>query len=329
MVMMKWTMHNKPVEIKRFRKVFRIPDGVVLDQIKARFNEEDTILSIFMPKLRKGIRGIGIEEVKEEEIELVTEQSTTVAEMKMVEETDEQQQKETPIIDEETEIEEIITPTEIEEAVPAIEIQDSETENIEPLDIQPEVETPEIIPEDEDQCIENVETMEIKPEQAPIEEIRRIDDVISEEITEEEEDPIADITETVAEQGNESFTSSTSEMVNQLPSEKEVIEDQELEEVEDEIIREEEEEIDQVQQIPEEEERIEEPGLAFVEEEEEELTEIEDVTRNAASDDDGGKGRGMFRFPKSRFMVGSAFLGLLIALIIQLLKKNRNLQRKY
>ncbi|KAF8411624.1 hypothetical protein HHK36_004182 [Tetracentron sinense] len=65
-VMVRWIMYKKEVEIKGFRKIFRIPDGVVLDRIKAKFNEEDTILSIFMPKSVKGVQGIGIEEVKEE-----------------------------------------------------------------------------------------------------------------------------------------------------------------------------------------------------------------------------------------------------------------------
>jgi hypothetical protein len=69
MVMIGWVVYNKKVEIRSFRKVFKIPDGVVLDQIQAKFNEEESILTIVMPKLEKGISGVGIEEVNEEEVE--------------------------------------------------------------------------------------------------------------------------------------------------------------------------------------------------------------------------------------------------------------------
>ncbi|XP_059631592.1 uncharacterized protein LOC132274351 [Cornus florida] len=57
----------KEREMRGFRKAFRIPSGVDLDKIKARLNEEESILIISMPKLVKGvIVGGGIEEVKEE-----------------------------------------------------------------------------------------------------------------------------------------------------------------------------------------------------------------------------------------------------------------------
>ncbi|XP_043691444.1 microtubule-associated protein futsch-like [Telopea speciosissima] len=66
MVMVKWIMYKKEAEIREFRKAFWIPDGIILDQIKAKFNEEDSILTIVMPKKTRGIRGIEIEEVKQE-----------------------------------------------------------------------------------------------------------------------------------------------------------------------------------------------------------------------------------------------------------------------
>ncbi|KAM1135938.1 hypothetical protein ACFX2B_033705 [Malus domestica] len=66
-VMSGWIMYKKEVEIRGFRKVFRIPDGVVLDRIKAKFNVHESSLTIVMPKSVKGIRGVGIEEVKEDE----------------------------------------------------------------------------------------------------------------------------------------------------------------------------------------------------------------------------------------------------------------------
>jgi len=68
-------VHKEWTEVKVFRKVFKIPDGVVLDLIKAEFKEEGSILTIIMPKQEKGIRGVGIEEVKEEEVGRVTAKS--------------------------------------------------------------------------------------------------------------------------------------------------------------------------------------------------------------------------------------------------------------
>ncbi|KAG8378102.1 hypothetical protein BUALT_Bualt08G0103300 [Buddleja alternifolia] len=50
-------------ENKVFKKVFRIPDGVILDKISATFNEDDSTLTVSMPKKEKGIRGTSIEEV--------------------------------------------------------------------------------------------------------------------------------------------------------------------------------------------------------------------------------------------------------------------------
>ncbi|KAJ6412504.1 hypothetical protein OIU84_005537 [Salix udensis] len=62
-------MHKKEVELRAFSKAFRIPHGVILDEIKAKFNEQDLTLTITLPKSVKGIRGVGIEEVKEEEVD--------------------------------------------------------------------------------------------------------------------------------------------------------------------------------------------------------------------------------------------------------------------
>ncbi|KAK7279825.1 hypothetical protein RJT34_24883 [Clitoria ternatea] len=62
---------KKEVKIKGFEKKFKIPDGVVLDRIKGKYKEEDAVLTIVMPKSEtgKGMRGVGVEEVKEEEEE--------------------------------------------------------------------------------------------------------------------------------------------------------------------------------------------------------------------------------------------------------------------
>ncbi|GMH01015.1 hypothetical protein Nepgr_002854 [Nepenthes gracilis] len=77
MVLMGLRMYQKEPEIRGFRRNFLIPDGVVLDQIKAKFNEEESILTIYMPKLKKGVSGIGIEEVKEEQKDTETVAQTS------------------------------------------------------------------------------------------------------------------------------------------------------------------------------------------------------------------------------------------------------------
>ncbi|CAN1234971.1 hypothetical protein LINPERPRIM_LOCUS4362 [Linum perenne] len=65
MVMMGWIMYKKEVELRAFRKVFRIPEAIVLDKIKAKFNDDESALTIIIPKSEKGIRNESIEEVKE------------------------------------------------------------------------------------------------------------------------------------------------------------------------------------------------------------------------------------------------------------------------
>ncbi|KAJ9675567.1 hypothetical protein PVL29_024475 [Vitis rotundifolia] len=64
-----WIVHKREAEVRRFRKVFRIPDGVVLDGINASFNEKESVLKILMPKSVKGISGVRMEEVNEEDID--------------------------------------------------------------------------------------------------------------------------------------------------------------------------------------------------------------------------------------------------------------------
>ncbi|XP_075097427.1 uncharacterized protein LOC107806120 isoform X1 [Nicotiana tabacum] len=66
-VMVGWTVLKKDVEIRKFTKAFKIPNGVILDQIMTNFNEEESVLTITMPKRVKGILGIGIQEVKQPE----------------------------------------------------------------------------------------------------------------------------------------------------------------------------------------------------------------------------------------------------------------------
>ncbi|KAI3460475.1 hypothetical protein Pfo_017138 [Paulownia fortunei] len=73
-VIVGWKLYKKDTEIKGFKKVFRIPDGVILDKIMANFNEDESTLTITMPKKVKGIRGIAIDEIEEKQ-ELVKEGS--------------------------------------------------------------------------------------------------------------------------------------------------------------------------------------------------------------------------------------------------------------
>ncbi|XP_019093363.1 PREDICTED: trichohyalin-like, partial [Camelina sativa] len=78
MVMIRWMAWRQEVEFRVFKKVFRIPDTVVLDEIKARFDDDDATLTITMPKRVKGIPGFNIEEEEEERVDKgeVEEQST-------------------------------------------------------------------------------------------------------------------------------------------------------------------------------------------------------------------------------------------------------------
>nr|XP_043608658.1 uncharacterized protein LOC122580453 [Erigeron canadensis] len=55
--------HN--IETWVVEKSFKVPPGVLTDQVRARFNEDDSELIIRMPKATKGLRGFGIEELKE------------------------------------------------------------------------------------------------------------------------------------------------------------------------------------------------------------------------------------------------------------------------
>ncbi|KAK3043872.1 hypothetical protein RJ639_000571 [Escallonia herrerae] len=67
-VIVGWRLYKKEMEMKGFTKAFKIPEGVVLDKIKAKYGEDESKLTISMPKLVKGITGVKIEEVKAEEV---------------------------------------------------------------------------------------------------------------------------------------------------------------------------------------------------------------------------------------------------------------------
>lgn len=67
-VMVGWRLFKKGTETLKFKKSFRIPDAVVLDKIEAKFNEDESMLTVSMPKTVKGMVGTVIEEMEEPEI---------------------------------------------------------------------------------------------------------------------------------------------------------------------------------------------------------------------------------------------------------------------
>ncbi|XP_057502268.1 uncharacterized protein LOC130786063 [Actinidia eriantha] len=66
-VMFGWKVYKKESEMRGFKKAFKIPHGVILDKIKAKLDEEECILTISMPKSVKGMVGICVEEVKDDQ----------------------------------------------------------------------------------------------------------------------------------------------------------------------------------------------------------------------------------------------------------------------
>lgn len=76
--MVGWQVYKKDVEMRGFRKAFKIPDGVILDEIKAGFNQDESMLTITMKKATKGIKGVKVEEVKEETMIMENSESLQV-----------------------------------------------------------------------------------------------------------------------------------------------------------------------------------------------------------------------------------------------------------
>ncbi|KAI3689356.1 hypothetical protein L2E82_47311 [Cichorium intybus] len=67
MLMVGGKVIKKDIKIQRFGISFKVPQGVVLDKAKARFNEDVSGLIIRMPKATKGFMGMRIEELKTKE----------------------------------------------------------------------------------------------------------------------------------------------------------------------------------------------------------------------------------------------------------------------
>ncbi|KAI3672753.1 hypothetical protein L6452_38852 [Arctium lappa] len=68
MLMIGGKVVKKNIETQGFHKSFKILEGMVLDKVKVKFNEDDSKLMIRIPKVTKGFMGVAIDELKTEEI---------------------------------------------------------------------------------------------------------------------------------------------------------------------------------------------------------------------------------------------------------------------
>ncbi|KAF9601594.1 hypothetical protein IFM89_020510 [Coptis chinensis] len=276
MVMKRWIMHKKEVELKGFKKVFRIPNNVNVDKIQAKFNKEDTILSIFMPKASKGIQGIKIEEVIEGE-----SSQTNPVQANEVQETIQ------------PEIRDVVEETTLKK-LPETEYEEAK-ETVSPTDV---IEVPETIAKDQ---VEQV--TEPEPEQV-LEAQEEEDSSLPEQMKNEEniEEPVK------VEEDQE------------LQHPKPLLEDQ-VKEIRNEDIQKEEEAIKE--QVKEESENL----PTHIPEPEDQLKEERAEDRQEESFKDEENGREENKKEERRFcgpciFAGSAFIGFLIVLVIQLIRSS-------
>lgn len=185
MVLRGWIMHKKDVEFRAFRRVFRIPDMVDLDRIKAKYNEEESTFRITMPKRIRGIFGIEIEELKEED-ELLPQEKAVEEELPKEEEIAKKDEEEPPKEEEITKNheeeppkEEEITKKEEQELMKEEEVVKKDEE------VQERRESGEIGPEEPEK--EKVEKEESRMPQAAIEE-RPVEEQVSEKSEEKIEE---------------------------------------------------------------------------------------------------------------------------------------------
>ncbi|KAI3903033.1 hypothetical protein MKW92_024815 [Papaver armeniacum] len=288
MVMVRWTMYKKEAEITGFKKVFRIPNGVKLNKIKARFNQEETILSIFMPKLKKGIQGVGIEEVTEVVVEEQQEEKV-VEEAVAVQENESENPELEPVDMPAIETKEISS--NIEEIPEMVIQEDQETERMD----QDEEALGEVVKEPtENERIPELETVSLKEE-----EVEEIHDETS--CSEKEEEFIEEMVK------QEDFVEDTSiAPVEPLEEPLKLEHEQELLEEKEETIE---------QQLQGEE-------MKNLGEEE------SSIENKATSPTNGTSPwlRYPFGVP-SGFIVGSTLFGLLIALVVHLLSENKKLKK--
>ncbi|XP_057503778.1 uncharacterized protein LOC130787422 [Actinidia eriantha] len=67
MVMVGWKVPKKKTKMREFKRVLKIPHGVILGKINAKFNKEESILRISMPKSANGMVGISVEDAKDDQ----------------------------------------------------------------------------------------------------------------------------------------------------------------------------------------------------------------------------------------------------------------------
>ncbi|KAD4386246.1 hypothetical protein R6Q59_009494 [Mikania micrantha] len=70
MLMVGGRVVKKDIETRGFQNLFKVPKTVILGQVNARFNENESELVIRMPKATKGLIGDQLEELKAEETQL-------------------------------------------------------------------------------------------------------------------------------------------------------------------------------------------------------------------------------------------------------------------
>ncbi|PIA41143.1 hypothetical protein AQUCO_02300146v1 [Aquilegia coerulea] len=331
MVMKRWIMTKKEVEIKGFRKVFKIPEGVIVDKIKAKYNEKDAILAIFMPKLTAGIRGIGIEEVKEQGNEAESSETIIAAappvpaaevsealqpELKQPDITEDREEVEetklkSPEIERET-----ITPTgsiefplaaePVGETIQPNEVQPEEIQHEQPL-ILPDEPQHEEIAEAENTMHEqqSEEPMKVEPEHRDIQNGDLHPEEFTQEKKEENKEPEPPETEALQDQSPETNEAMELKLDGKAQKEEKLDEDH-LETVKQTEIQDEKNVVDQIGPT-----------------EEADVIEAERENRDERNKVEGTIRR-KYRLCGPCIFAGSAFIGFLVVLVMQLMKNHKN-----
>lgn len=182
MTMMPLRMKEEEVKMRGFRRKFKIPEGVVLDWIKASYDEDGCVLTIVMPKMVRGVkRGIGIEELKEEEKKEeaeAVEEKAEATEQSVAEEVKEEATEQS--VAEEVKEEEVDTKDNIAEEADQKSVVEEKKEE----EKEEEVDGREDVAEEADQRSVEEEEVKEKEEEKEGEEQR---DEVSQETHEEKE----------------------------------------------------------------------------------------------------------------------------------------------
>ncbi|KAL5714924.1 hypothetical protein ACHQM5_016823 [Ranunculus cassubicifolius] len=325
-VMKKWMMQKKETEIKGFKKAFPIPDGVLVDKIKAKFNKEESILSISMPKSVSGIQGKEVEEVKQEKTKgessgitpsLPVETAEIPAKPKPEENKPEIREGGNVVEETKSEVSEIEEGSEIKSPMVSTDIPETMTADPAKEDIQP---------------------MPFQPEEVQQEQPREADQMNKKEVIEEEIEPEKPTElhenphpepadeQTIKETENkdlrkEEMNTAIEEIQKEKEPDMENLEAQRKENGDDHEMTEDQEL--QREEIQEEQPEIEE--MKGDETHEQREVEAKEEKGNVKIQESGWIKSG-FR-PRPVF-VGSALIGFLIVLVIQLMRQNTKKSRK-